>query len=329
MIFLTLFACVLFGRDMVNIGTDYLGEKSFWNLSRLLVFTSIVLVLIYGNLVYQVARLGHILRRRSHVTRPFEELVDAHWESAPPVVVLVPSYMEDLRTIRQTLLSAALQHYPRRRVVLLLDDPPKPSDPDDAARRVPAEITELLRGPAIRVERAARQFLAATAQGHFVAREELSRLLDVYTDLVNWADQRVAEASGIDHTDELFVNVTFRDHAALLRESARRLVRCLPTGGLSAGDLSTEYRRLSTLFGVEVTSFERKRYHNLSHEPNKAMNLNSYIGLLGKAVEEVWRGDQLHLEVREQDRRGRAKGIPDATYILTLDADSLIMPDYA
>ena len=35
-------------------------------------------------------------------------------------------------------------------------------------------------------------------------------------------------------------------------------------------------------FQVEVTSFERKRFVNLSHEPNKAMNLNSYIALIGR-----------------------------------------------
>ncbi len=239
MILLTLIACFFFGRDMVRIGTGYLEERSMGDLSRLLLFTGIVLVLIYGNLVYQVARLGHVLRRRSHVPEPFETLVDAHWKTAPPVVVLVPSYKEDLRTIRQTLLSAALQHYPRQRVVLLLDDPPRPGNPEDAARlaaarRVPVEITELLRGPAARVERAARQFLTASDQGRLAPRKELSRLLDVYADLIAWMEERADEASGTDHTDELFVDVTFRDHAKLLRESARRLVRCLPTGGLSA-----------------------------------------------------------------------------------------------
>lgn len=194
---------------------------------------------------------------------------------------------------------------------------------------MPAEITELLRRPALRVERSARRFLAATDQGHFEARKELSRLLDVYADLVTWAEEHAAEAPGTDHTDELFVTVTFRDHAALLRDSARLLVRCLPTGGLGAEDLSMEYRRLSTLFRVEVTSFERKRYHNLSHEPNKAMNLNSYIGLLGKNIEGVRRGNQLHREVRTQHGRENERVIPDATYVLTLDADSLLMPDYA
>lgn len=123
MILLTLIACVLFGTDMVRIGTDYLDDGSGWGFLGLLAFTGIVLVLIYGNLVYQVARLGHALRQGSHLHRPFEDLIAAHWDSAPPVVILVPSYKEDLRTIRQSLLCAALQHYPHRRVVLLLDDP--------------------------------------------------------------------------------------------------------------------------------------------------------------------------------------------------------------
>ena len=43
------------------------------------------------------------------------------------------------------------------------------------------------------------------------------------------------------------------------------------------------YRRMAQRFDVTLSSFERKRYANLSHEPNKAMNLNSYIGCLGGA----------------------------------------------
>jgi cellulose synthase/poly-beta-1,6-N-acetylglucosamine synthase-like glycosyltransferase len=40
----------------------------------------------------------------------------------PSLLCLVPSYKEELRTVRQTVL-AALQEYPDRRVVLLIDDP--------------------------------------------------------------------------------------------------------------------------------------------------------------------------------------------------------------
>ena len=38
-------------------------------------------------------------------------------------------------------------------------------------------------------------------------------------------------------------------------------------------------------FRAELTWFERKLYASLSHEPNKAMNLNSYIGLMGGSYE--------------------------------------------
>ena len=47
------------------------------------------------------------------------------------------------------------------------------------------------------------------------------------------------------------------------------------------------YRRLVWTFRADLSSFERKRYVSLSHEPNKAMNLNSYIGLMGGSYREV------------------------------------------
>ena len=44
------------------------------------------------------------------------------------------------------------------------------------------------------------------------------------------------------------------------------------------------YRRLAWTFRAELTWFERKLYASLSHEANKAMNLNSYIGLMGRTL---------------------------------------------
>ena len=38
---------------------------------------------------------------------------------------------------------------------------------------------------------------------------------------------------------------------------------------------------------MRLSSFERKQYDNFSHEPNKAMNLNSYIGVIGKCFGDV------------------------------------------
>ena len=43
--------------------------------------------------------------------------------TTPTLTTIIPSYQEDARVIRNTLLSAALQEYPDKRVVLLIDDP--------------------------------------------------------------------------------------------------------------------------------------------------------------------------------------------------------------
>ncbi len=88
-----------------------------------------------------------------------------------------------------------------------------------------------------------------------------------------------------------------------------------------------EYARLVSLFDVTIDSFERKRYENLSHEPNKAMNLNSYLGLInGRFIEFEQNG---LLYIQPSSAAEHTLSVPDATYVITLDADSLLMPEYA
>jgi len=249
--------------------------------------------------------------------------------------VLVPSYKEDVRTIRQTLLSAALQHHPHKRVVLLLDDPQHPKDRESlallaSARRVPGEITAFLQEPKGLIERAFGQFSEHHAAGHIDANAELRALLRVYDGLVTWMGGRVADAHPDDHTDDHFLAITFREHQDLLRARARQLVIALASEVMSPDHIEREYQRLLAVFDVEITIFERKRYQNVSHEANKAANLNTYIGLLGRAVRERRHADGLHLEVVDTDEAGRgAVTIPDASFVLTLDADSMLRPDYA
>jgi DNA-directed RNA polymerase specialized sigma24 family protein len=74
-------------------------------------------------------------------------------------------------------------------------------------------------------------------------------------------------------------------------------------------------------------TFERKRFVNLSHAPNKAMNLNSYIGLVGRSYQEVQRDDGIHLE--ECALNEATFVAPPVDYLLTIDADSVVLPDYA
>ena len=84
-------------------------------------------------------------------------------------------------------------------------------------------------------------------------------------------------------------------------------------------------RRLVWTFEADVTSFERKKYAHLPHDANKAMNLNAYLGLMGRRVQQI--ETQLGTVLRDSDGPD-ALDIPDSDYVLTLDADSVLLREY-
>ena len=112
-----------------------------------------------------------------------------------------------------------------------------------------------------------------------------------------------------------------------LKANARALRDADADGAtLSAAHLHFLHLRLTWIFGARVTSFQRKRFVSLSHEPNKAMNLNSYIGLMGGSYRDVpVPGGGLALLRTDSDPDLK---IADPDYVLTLDADSLLLPEY-
>src|SRR5262249_17191931 len=157
---------------------------------------------------------------------------------------------------------------------------------------------------------------------------EAARLARCYEDLAAWLDRwaeriEASSTSATAHIDRLFVDNLLRRPAAEHRARAAQLGR-VP---FDAEQAAREYYRLPALVTVEIESFERKRYANLSHQSNKAMNLNSYIGLIGASYREVNRGGEVHLvECTAAEASIRA---PHADYLLTIDADSIVLPDYA
>ena len=336
MLAVTITASVLFAGDMVKTGRGFWEARSWLDVSRLVLFAGIVLILGYGNLVYQFSRLGYYLRLRRHRPTAYDELVQATaGHPAPPVVVLVPSFREDPRTIRQTLLSAALQDYPNRRVVLLLDDPPQPKEPEnvallESARQAPAEIMALLAEPAGRATAAYGAFLGRVKRGEFDPARESDALFVALAEADAWLAAQAAASDRNDHTDNLFVALTYDGARALLGQTMRRLLDTSSERGVTFTALDRDFRRLADLFQVEIETFERKRFANLSWEPNKAANLNAYLGVVGRRVQEIEREGALYLEFVGPDEWGNGSVvIPDATYVLTLDADSLLSPDYA
>ena len=335
---ITVGAALLAGRDILGVLGLRLDAHQWGSGLVQALFLVIAAFLIYGGCMYQLARLGLLRRLASHVPVSAEVLHEVYQEQDPPLLTaLVPSYKEDARVIRRTLLCAALQEYPHRRVVLLIDDPPSPRSRDDAsrleaARSLPREIEDLLAEPTKQCAGAFEACLERLAIGQSSAAAESLTLAELYEEVAAWFEARADEYTIVDHADRLFVEVTFRGPAGDCRVEARRL-RAVARAAVSAGErpdapaLRMGYARLLARFHTELTSFERKRYENLSHASNKAMNLNSYIGLLDGQYREV---ALRHTLVLVPATRGPADvSVPASEFLLIVDADSVLTPDYA
>ena len=91
------------------------------------VYLVVVTLLTASALAYLICRLGFFYRGRDHRRVPRAALDEFFARSHADTHLIVPSYKEEARVVRNTLLSAALQEYPYLRVVLLIDDPPNPT----------------------------------------------------------------------------------------------------------------------------------------------------------------------------------------------------------
>jgi cellulose synthase (UDP-forming) len=297
------------------------------------VYLVLVSGLVYGGLVYQVSRLCCLRRMRAHLdgARPDRGAVPVAWGGAgdeavseAPVVILVPSYKEEPTVVRQTLMSAALQDHSNRRVVLLIDDPPDPANEDDRAsleamRRLPDEISAELAVPAGELRAAREAFEERICRARMDAVTEASRAAALYERAADWMSHLAGHWSVRTHMDRAFVEWILVDVADEHRATAQRVRKHVR----GVDELSLHFRRLAWLFEVELSAFERKRFSNLSHESNKAMNLNSYISLLGKSLRSTaGRVEPAASEHAEWQ-------VDDADYVLTLDADSIVLPTYA
>jgi cellulose synthase/poly-beta-1,6-N-acetylglucosamine synthase-like glycosyltransferase len=250
------------------------------------------------------------------------------------VAILVPSYKENIHLVRQTLLSVALQEYPNRRVALLIDDPPFPTKRDDlqgllAARRLTRDLQMLLDRQARLLQSALDGFLTRQSNGSIDTAGEMRRISRLYADIAAWFLAQAANIDISDHTDRLFAErillARAETHAKTSAEFQQRAKNGSPA--VAVAELLREYRRLAWLFRVKLDYFERKRFINLSHELNKAMNLNSYIELVGGNYRLVATPDGI--ELRESDLREADISVPDAKYLIVVDADSLLMPGYS
>ncbi|TQL53214.1 glycosyltransferase family 2 protein [Subtercola boreus] len=315
-----------------------------------MIFLLSVTLLTLSACLYLVARAGALPRFAEH-RRARRIVIDEQFASQKPgLVALLPSHAEDPALVRMSLWSVALQEYPGLRVVLLLDDDPHTVDPVKRAslnecRALADEVMEQLRPLRTRVEAASAAVdsgeLSATASAGIVMREHAAA--------AQWLRAQADAAPRSTHIEVFFRDQVLRRLAADLDGTALALHDALENGEEPLTDLRARQimARLVNIVSVDASVFERKRYETLSHAPNKAMNLNSYLGLLGGRFREQGAGDRLSLvhigEASEAAPAGESAGagengarasspgileVPDTDYVLTLDADSMLLPEY-
>jgi EAL domain-containing protein (putative c-di-GMP-specific phosphodiesterase class I)/cellulose synthase/poly-beta-1,6-N-acetylglucosamine synthase-like glycosyltransferase len=297
-----------------------------------IVYMVVVTALTASAMAYLITRIGFFYRSRVHRRAPRAVIDDFFEQTIPTVTVLVPSYQEDERVVRTTLLSAALQEHPYLRIVLLVDDPPEPSSDAarqmlDQARALPGKVQDLLAEPCGRFQTALDAFEESQRAESVPTVDDVLAVADNYRYAVRWLRDLAAAQEIVDHSDTFFANHVVGALADDLEMIAAALEAAASDGATLPGRrLRQLHRRLVATFRAELTSFERKQYVSLSHAPNKAMNLNSYIGLMGGSYKEV--ATPLGTALVACAPRSADLTVPDPDYVLTLDADSVLLPEY-
>ena len=327
-------ALCLLTADAGHLFADALTSHDYATCLRLIALYAPIYFLMFGAASYLATRYGLFARTDKYINRKHEACIERiYGRNAPALVILVPSYKEEEEIIRQTLLSAALVEYPQKRVVLLLDDPPYSMCADDqrkrsAAHSIISELTSLFREPAEKLKSEQVLFRQRLSHGPLDPIFELSHLAHLYGEVSHWIERQAEpflqgrSSKPLACADRFFLENILLGPARAYEAKSRSLLK-----SESDVNFGIEYCRLAGLFDVTITAFERKKYVNLSHAPNKAMNLNSYIGLVGKHFVEVQQVDGLWL--KRASEADATLSVPAADYIINLDADTLLLSDYA
>jgi cellulose synthase/poly-beta-1,6-N-acetylglucosamine synthase-like glycosyltransferase len=316
--------------DSIGLALRHALNGGYIDASSHLLAILVASLLAYGTTVYLLARIGHLNRLQAAADNTADDPpFDDKSGDGGLVVALVPSYHEQPQVILRALISAALQPHIER-VVLLIDDSPEAPAPTSLkiARGVPSRVSGMIAPIRQDCERALQRFQQFVQANDFDLATEARQLAHLCRQAATWFEAQTHLYPVTDVADQFFVDLTFQTQAASWSRAGRRWSQLAddPPPSLSPDRLRDEYRRLLRVFQVEITSFERKQFVNLSHAQSKAMNINSYLGLLGGSYrcEQTEAGQRLSSCLDAEAELI----IPDADFVLILDADTIISPDY-
>ena len=296
-------------------------------------FLTAVSLLAASAVAYLFGRLGFYYRAREHRRAPRAVIDEFFAERRPTMTVLVPSYQEEPGVILMTMLSVALQEYPDLRIVLLIDDPPNPRYAEPRRRSTPRRRCRQRSSGCCRSRDSAprKRCCGSRTPPIVTARptvEQSARWRSSTSTPAPWMRSLSDQYQVSDHNERFFATHVLGQLASDLTLVGRVLRSPRPTTG-QAHDRPPGAAVPPTRLDLpgQGLEFARKRYASLSAEPNKAMNLNSYIGLMGEATSSA-RHRPACILVPAGDAEPDLE-VPDCEYVLTLDADSVILPEYA
>ena len=331
-IFLTIFFWVLYILSIVL--RQLIDNPQGYNFTmEAFAYASVVTFLTLSALLYLISRLGAFERFSKHNRVPHSVLEKHFSKNKTAITVLVPSYNEEPQVVRKTLFSAAIQEFPNKHIVLLVDDNPYPTDQAvlerlNQTRNIAHEIEEVLKVPYTRFKESYNKYISLEKNKKSVSEITIAALSENY----KWGSQylqKISEQEKIDdHVDVFFTEQVLNELAKDLNLVSEALdLSIIEEASLSKDRVDELYQRLLWIFGCKLDVFERKRYVSLSKEANKAMNLNSYIGLMGGTYSQEETPEGIILTPVEKEQKGDLK-IPDTEFLLTLDADSILLKDY-
>lgn len=334
---ISLWVCVAFWMlymvSAIVTLADGSAFRSPWEFIATALFLIAVTLLTFSASMYLLARTGAFVRFAHHQRARRIELDDAFAAGAPRLVALLPSYDEDPALVRMALWSTGLQEYPGLAVVLLIDDDPETADPAkrealEQTRMLAAELTSAVHPQRTRIATATALLAAQMDAAAPGTRAEI--VAGEYTAAAQWLSSRAAAEPRTTHVEEFFADQVLSALAESLGAVAAALQDSPDSPQLTPERCLQLLQRLDRIFDVTATSFERKRYANLSHDPNKAMNINSYLSLLGGSYEiRDAAGSRILIPAAGEPAAGaQLIEIPDYDYVLTLDADSMLLPEY-
>ena len=298
-----------------------------------IMFTLISAFLIHSIFIYLLTRYGRLKHEKDFIEESQVSLVQFAFgtKASPSLTILVPAFKEEISVITMTLLLCVFQEYSQKRIVLLLDNPPDPVSQSDKrllaeSRNLPQYISAMLQPMYSTVTERWEQFESEKHRSSIADAEQVLRAL--YRDVATWFQNLSREHPVHDHIERYFVEEILVKLASKCNAQADYYNYKAQKHDVSINDIEYGYRYLQSLFSAELVSFERKTFENLSHESNKAMNINSYLGLFGKTFSITHTNDTRDKQFLIPDAAGTFF-VPSTDYVINLDADSILATDYA